>query len=174
MSATARAICLLLISLALIIASAIASCSSDETGDAGLSDAGNALTCDGKKTCDPCTGGLCYVRGYDAGNVCLPYCATEGGVCQIDGINSRCMPLLDGGFWWAPVVSDMAYSCDDVPYDPCSSEQQNGCHPGQECLTLEGAMTCFVICVDASACKTNEECIDTQLGFKVCLAPAAE
>ena len=134
-------------------------------GDAGLADAGNALTCDGKNDGDPCgNGGLCFKNcgglcDADVGMSCFPPCSSDGSPCE-----SSCYPY-DGGFHCLPTCSKPAgSSCDEC----------NPCVAGAQCLEYEGNNTCFTICTDASTCNAGEECFDTSLGFKVCIAPTQD
>jgi hypothetical protein len=163
MSATARIIFLFLLGFALLIAAAFFACGeTKDEADTGMA----PLTCDGKKTGDPCTGGLCYARDCDAGTICLPYCTNTGVACDAGGVHAVCSPFGDAGLWCTPFVPKGLYGCGLVPYDPCSSDPQTGCPPGQQCLEYEGTMTCFLICTDT--CDAGD-CTDTGFGFSVCV-----
>jgi hypothetical protein len=131
----------------------IGGCGDDET----TTDAGTVTDpCEGKKGGDPCTGGFC-VDKVGGGLECAKECTIvgidescgEGNGCYKLGSNKVC---LKGGT--------------KKPGEACGVA--NDCEVGSICLDNEG-LKCWQVCSKKEDCSAGD-CVDTELGFNVCVA----
>lgn len=151
----------LLTACLILVACEISACSSDEAVDAGV-DAGDPRSCDGKDAGEACGEGLCFSSGdCDAEMLCYPGCEQVGASCS----NGTCYMIGHGKFNCAPTGTKTAGdSCGGS--DRCNPDQIE-CAAGVQCLELGGVMNCYEVCIDT--CDAGE-CVDTELGFSVCMA----
>lgn len=155
---------------ALLVVVAVAGCGDDDTqhpsdgSDAGV-DAG-ADPCAGREAYDSCeddeTPGLCV---FD--NDCVLKCQGGSFECFVGhpcACNSACYYTPDGNYCFEEGQKAEGEVCESHP--DCAA-------PGQCLQTTEAdEAKCFLVCDDARPCATGT-CIDTELGFSVCVAESA-
>ncbi|MCX7957839.1 MAG: hypothetical protein N3B13_02200 [Deltaproteobacteria bacterium] len=125
-------------------------------------DSGTKGECEGKSDGTDCSKGLCM------NNTCVKKCEYAGNLLDESG--------AEGGESCYPVGEDKygCWECGGKDYlEACESMFDCGCNG--VCLEPEGGsgFSCYIVCKDNSTCtdkySLNAECVDTGLGYSVCV-----
>ena len=103
--------------------------------------------------------GYC-IYGEDNQLLCIKSCNNIGSTGECYSGDSACYPAMD--------EKAVCLTCGNLKkYDKC--EYLNDCECGKVCGgSDDNNFYCFEVCKSNSDCDSNETCVDTGLGYKVC------
>jgi hypothetical protein len=130
----------------------------EEDTDGGGLDAGDE--CTGKEEGDTCPDGLCLQLDSSEPLVCTETCTEVGEYCSLGEVSCY---LFD----------EYHFACSEYGWKEVgrSCSVWNECVHGAQCLEIDGAGSCYLVCDSDEECdETGGTCASTDFGFKVCLS----